>query len=264
MSVCLSLVGVDKGFSRGGEWVPVLADVSLEVMPGEIAAVIGGRLEGKTTLLKIAAGLERPDKGTIHLHDQQITNTPDQQRSRLLSRQSRLLGQQIRWIDRGGPGLKIETTKFVGWPLTLHGYKRRQAEQTAAQALARVGATQCAGRHWTELSNWQRVLVGLARAFVANPQLIIIDDLLDALGTKATEQASDLIRTLIEDANPHPAILMSASDLESAIYADNIHTLTHKHTLKPISRPGGGGAKIVAFPQRNSSKDAGARGVGCS
>jgi putative ABC transport system ATP-binding protein len=237
MSVCLSLVGVDKGFSRGGEWTPVLADVSLEVLPGEIAAVIGGRLNGKTTLLKIAAGLERPDKGTIRLHDQQIT--PDRQRSRqpsrLFSQQPRLLGQQIRWIDRAGPGLKIETTKFVGWPLTLQGYKLRQAEQTAAQALARVGATQCAGRHWTELSNWQRVLVGLARAFAANPELIIIDDLLDALGTKATEQAFDLIRDLIEDTNPHPAILMSASDLESAIYADNIHTLTHKHTLKPIS-----------------------------
>jgi ABC-type lipoprotein export system ATPase subunit len=246
MSGGLSLVGVEKGFSRGGEWTPVLAGVSLEVLPGEIAAVIGGRLDGKTTLLKIAAGLEHPEKGTVHLQGQQITDTRDRQRSRLL-------GRQIIWIDREGPGIKIETSKFVGWPLTLHGHGRRQAEQAAARALQRVGATQCQGRHWTELSNWQRVLIGLARAFVATPTLIIIDDLLDALGTSATEQASDLLRNLIEDTNPHPAILMSASDMESAIYADHIWTLTRKHTLKPHSHQLQKG-KVVPLRPRADSK----------
>ncbi len=228
MCAVLSLVEVEKGFSRGGEWTPVLAGISLEVLAGEIAAITGGRLEGKTTLLEIAAGLERPDRGSVQLDGQQIADVRDRKRSRLL-------GRQIIWVDRKGPGMKIETSKFVGWPLTLHGQGRRQAEQAAAQALQRVGATQCQGRYWGELSNWQRVLVGLARAFVASPSLIVIDDLLDALGTTATEDASDLLRNLIEDANPRPAVLMSASDMESAIYADHIWTLTRKHTLKPIS-----------------------------
>ncbi len=229
MSAVLSLEGVEKGFSRGGEWTPVLADINLQLHAGEITAINAGRLQGKTTLLKIAAGIERPDKGTIHLQNQNITNTSDRHRSKLL-------GHQITWIDRDGPGLPIQTTKYVGWPLTLHGHKRRQAETAAAQALTRVGAPQCATRHWNELSNHQRVLVGLARAFIANPTLIIIDDLLDALGYQATEQTSDLLRTLIDQNTPRPAVLMSTTDIESAIYADHIHHITGKHALQRLGR----------------------------
>jgi putative ABC transport system ATP-binding protein len=229
MSAVLSLVGVEKGFSRGGEWTPVLSGIDLELHPGEITAINAGRLQGKTTLLKIAAGIQRPDKGTIHLQDQNLTNTSDRHRSKLL-------GRQITWIDRDGPGLPIQTAKYVGWPLTLHGHKRRQAEAAAAQALTRVGAPQCANRHWHELSNQQRVLVGLARAFIANPTLIIIDDLLDAHSPQTTEQTSDLLRNLIDQNNPHPAVLISTTDIESAIYADHIHTINSKHTLHRIGR----------------------------
>jgi ABC-type lipoprotein export system ATPase subunit len=57
----LSVERVYKGYSRGRQWTGALEDISLEVRPGEVVAVVGARLAGKTTLLKIAAGLERPD-----------------------------------------------------------------------------------------------------------------------------------------------------------------------------------------------------------
>ena len=109
---------------------------------------------------------------------------------------TRLLGHEIVWIDRDGPELEVEVSRFVGWPLALHGRGRREAERVAAQALERVGARECMGRRWGELSNWQRVLVGLARAFAGSPRVVVIDDLLDALGARATEEASDLLRAL--------------------------------------------------------------------
>ena len=59
----LAVEGVWKGYSRGGRWTGVLAGVSFEVGAGEVVAVVGLRLEGKTTLLKVAAGMERPDEG---------------------------------------------------------------------------------------------------------------------------------------------------------------------------------------------------------
>ena len=68
----LVLEGVWKGYSHGGQWTGVLEDVSLEVVRGEIVAVIGSRLEGKTTLLKIAAGVESPDRGTVSLGGQAL------------------------------------------------------------------------------------------------------------------------------------------------------------------------------------------------
>ena len=126
----LSVEGVGKGYLRGTHWAPVFADASLEVMPGEIVAITGSRLEGKTTLLKIAAGIERPDTGTVSLGDRRLTDCDDAQRSRLL-------GREIVWVDRDGPGLDVEVSKFVGWPLALHGRGRQQAEKHDGVQIAR-------------------------------------------------------------------------------------------------------------------------------
>jgi putative ABC transport system ATP-binding protein len=225
----LSIEKVQKGYSRGGrEWTPVLADASLEVRPGEVVAVVGGRLEGKTTLLKLAAGVEHPERGVVSLEGRTLTDPMEQARPQAL-------GRDIRWIDRDGPGVNVEVAKYVGWPLALHGRGRQKAEREAALVLDRVDASECLGRCWGELSNWQRVLVGLARAFVGSPRLVVVDDLLDALGEPATEEASDLLRSLVEDSEHECGVLMSASDMESAVYADRVWSITAKRSLKPMS-----------------------------
>lgn len=251
----LTVQEVWKGYWRGGQWTPVLDDVSLELEQGEIVAITGARFAGKTTLLKIAAGMEPPDKGSISLGDRELTGFRDRQRSRML-------GHQIVWIDRHGPGLKVEVSKYVGWPLALHGRRRGQAEREAAQILERVGAKECLGRRWRELSNWQRVLVGLARAFACSPQVVVVDDLLDALGGPATEEASDLLRSLVEESQPRCAVLMSASDMESAMYADRVWSITAKQSLKLMSGRLTGEAEVVSFPDRDGIRAGGSRGIG--
>lgn len=252
----LSVKGVWKGYSRGGQWTAVLENVTFEVEPGEIVAVTGSRLEGKTTLLRIAAGMERPDRGSVSLGDRRLTDCRD-------GEQSHLLGHQIMWLDRRGPKLKMEVAKFVGWPLALHGRGRGQAERAAAQVLERVGARTCLGRCWGELSDWQRVLVSLARAFAGSPQVVVIDDLLDALGGPATEEASDLLRSLVEMSEPRCGVLMSASDMESAIFADRVWSFTGKRSLKLMAGQQTDG-KVVPFPDRDRMRVGGSRGVGCS
>ncbi len=222
MAELLSIERVQKGYSCGSDWVPVFSDVSLEVVPGEIVAVIGGRLEGKTTLLKIAAGIERTDCGTVSLEGRALTDLGDRPR-------------EVRWIDREGPRLDVGVSEFVGWPLALHGRGRRLAERAAAQMLGRVGAQECSDLRWGELSNQQRVLVGLARAFVGTPKVVIVDDLLDALGEPGTEKASDLLRSLVEQSQPRCGVLMSASDMESAMFADRVFSITGKQSLKLLS-----------------------------
>src|SRR5580704_6919447 len=238
----LSVEGVWKGFSRGGRWMGVLSGVSFGVGRGEVVAVVGSRLEGKSTLLKVAAGMERPDEGCVLLDGSSLTGLRDRSRTRLL-------GHEIVWIDRDGPELGVEVSRFVGWPLALHGHGRRDAERAAAQALERVGARECVGRRWGELSNWQRVLVGLARAFAGAPRVVVIDDLLDALGPRATEQASDLLRSLVEESEPRCGVLMSASDMESAMFADRVWSITRKGTLKALSGRPSDDAEVIPFPE---------------
>jgi predicted ABC-type transport system involved in lysophospholipase L1 biosynthesis ATPase subunit len=243
----LSVERVCKGYSRGRQWTGALEDVSLEVGPGEIVAVLGSRLAGKTTLLKIAAGLERPDKGSVSLSGQALTDLRDRSRSRLL-------GREIVWLDRDGPGLKVEASKFVGWPLTLHGCGRREAERQAAQALERVGARECAGRRWGDLSNWQQMLVGLARAFAGSPGVVVIDNLLDGFRGRAAEEAQDLLRTLVEASDPPCGVLMSVSEIDAALYADHVHALTCKGTLTLMSGRLTSEGEVIPFPERAESQ----------
>jgi ABC-type lipoprotein export system ATPase subunit len=240
----LSIEEVWKGYSRGSQWTEVLENVSLSVQPGEVVAVSGDRFRGKTTLLKIAAGLERPNRGGVSIGACRLTDCRD-------AKQSHLLGHQIRWIDRRGPRMKMEVARFVGLPQALHGRQRRQAERAAGQALERVGAQQCLGRCWGELSNGQRMLVSLARAFLGSPIIVVIDDLLDGLGVRGTEEASDLLRSLIEASEPRCGVLMSVSGAESAMYADRVWSITGKRTLKLMAAPQMGG-NVVPFPDQDS------------
>jgi ABC-type lipoprotein export system ATPase subunit len=244
----LSVEGVWKGLSLGGEWTGILEDVSFGVGEGEIVAIVGRRLGGKTTLLKIAAGFEPADRGDIFFEGQRLTELGERS-------WNRLLGREIVWIDRAGPGLDVEVMQFVSWPLALHGRGRREAERIAARALKRVGAQGCRGHNWGELSSWQRVLVGLARAFADDPRIVIVDDLLDALdalGSRATEEASDLLRSLVEESQSPCGVLMSVSDEESALFADQVWSLTRKGTLELLSgRPRDG--DVIPFRKHGES-----------
>jgi ABC-type lipoprotein export system ATPase subunit len=235
----LSVVGLGVDFSRGGQRTGSLEDVSFEVGAGEVVAITGGRLSGKTTLLEVVAGLKGPYRGSVLLDGRELTALSEQVRTPLQ-------GHDILWIDREGPNLDLEVSRFIGWTLAIHG--RRDAERIAARALERVGAQGCMGRRWKELSNWQRLLVSLARAFAGSPRVVIIDDLLDALGSRGTEEASDLLRSLVAESVPRCAVLMSASDMESAVFADRVWSLTRKGTLKLLSgRPSGDG-DVIPFP----------------
>jgi ABC-type lipoprotein export system ATPase subunit len=227
----LSVVGVGKGFSRGGRWAPLLDNVSLEVRGGEVVAVVGRRLSGKTTLLKVAAGLVRPDRGSVSLDGQKLAELTDRDRDRML-------GHEIVWIDRDGLALDVETSRFVGWPL-VRGRERRRVEQAAARMLERVGAGECVGRHWDDLSGHERVRVGLARAFAGSPRIVVVDDLLDALGSRATEEAFDVLRLLVEESERQCGVIMSASDMGSAIFADRVWSLTGKGRLQALAGQSG-------------------------
>ncbi len=217
-------------------------------------AIVGGRLRGKTTLLKIAAGIENPDRGEVSLGSQRLAGLRERA-------WARLLGHEIVWVDREGPKIPVEVSRFVGWPLALHGRGARHSQEMAARALKRVGAEDCVGRRWSELSNWQKVLVGLARGFAGAPRVVIIDDLLDALSGRDTEEASDLLRSLVDESDPRCGVLMSASEADAAIFADQEYSLTRKGSLKLLSGRPAGGADVKPFPKPAERRDS--PGVGC-
>jgi len=216
MAELLSLQGVCLDFRRGRNRgrLRVLVDVSLEVGRGEIVAVVGSRAEGKTTLLEVAAGIRPPDAGQVWLGDVELTALSGEDRAGLL-------GRDIRLVRRGGFGMRLNVLDYVGLPLVVgRGWMSGEPERLALVALERVGAADCAGLCWEDLSNWERVLVAFARGIVGSPRLLLVDDVLDGLGMRRTREAGELLCSLVAELGC--GVLMSASDLEATLFADRV------------------------------------------
>jgi putative ABC transport system ATP-binding protein len=240
MGELLALKGVSKSYQRGGRRLRVLADVSLELQLGEVGAVVGARDEGKTTLLKLAAGIEQPDVGEVRLGARDLSQLAREERARLL-------GGEIAWIHREGPGVRLEVLDYLGLPLALgrrHG--RREARRRALSALERVGASRCARQRWEELSDWERILVGFARGIVCQPRLLMLDGVSDGLGIRRVHEASELLLAVAGELGC--GVLMSCTDLEAALIADRVWSL-ERGRLSLLSEQAVTEAEIIEFPR---------------
>ena len=239
MDELLSLRGVSKSFVRGGRRLPVLAGVSLKVAPGEIVAVEGSRYSGKTTLLRVAAGMTRPDQGEVRFGGRETVELTSTKRERLL-------GREIVWTDRAGPGMKLRVRDAIALPLML-GRGQRAAKVLADEALERVGIADCAGQAWEDLAHGEAVLAGLARGIAGSPQLLVIDDLFDALGNTSRLESESLLRSLVRELGC--GVLMSVGDLVTALVADRVWSLRHGELKLMSDTTSVQGAEIIDFPR---------------
>ncbi len=226
MDDLLVLSGISKNYKRGDRRVSVLNNVNLRIGVREIGAIRASRNQGKTTLLQIATGLLRPDRGEVWFADINLTRCSDDQRARLL-------GHEIAWVHRDGSALDLTVLDYVAlplwtghrWPLLRYRRGKREAEYAARLALERVGAADCAASRWRDLSNWERVLVAFARGIARRPRLLVLDDLLDGFGMDATRQAGELLLSFTQDLGC--AILMTVCDIEAAGVARRVWEFEH-------------------------------------
>jgi len=240
----LVLRGVRVGYRQGGRAGLILEDVSLEVGAEQTVAVVGQRWEGKTTLLRLAAGMELAEDGQVLFEGVDFA-------SRSRRKRAKLLGRDVVWVDRTESGLGLTMLDYVGLPLVMgwRGPRRAQVRRMAAEALERVGVAHVAHKRPQALSSWERVLVGLASAIIVRPKLLLVDDLLDALGTSRTLQAGDLLNSLAHEFGF--GVLFSVSDLDSAIMADRILAFEQR-SLRLMADHHPQEAAIIEFPRTAS------------
>ena len=210
----LELTGVWKGFDRGRQRVSVLEDVSLAVAAEEIVAVVGTRDQGKTTLLKVAAGVERPDRGSVRVGGIELNGLKDRDLARVLR-------TGIGLASRDGPRIRARMRDYVGLQLSAGRWLgRRERRLRVAEALERLGVAECADMRWGELSDWQRARVELAQAIAPRPRLLLVDDLIYGLGLGKTQEANQLVRELAGEIGC--GVLMAVSDHTSAAPCDRV------------------------------------------
>jgi ABC-type lipoprotein export system ATPase subunit len=245
MTPLLSLRNVSLSVPRGRRHViPVLRNVSLDVYAGELVAVLAQRAQGKTTLLRVAAGIERPAQGEVLFGGEDLCRLSDRRRSRLLRR-------EIGFAEPIGPDIDLPVLSHVAVPL-LHTHSKSKAYEQALAALKRVGVGECARQPWMSLSDSERALASIAQGIVRKPQILLADDLMTMLGMGATEQVGRLLRSIAEE--DRLAVLMTVSDAEATTWCDRVATLAGGELLAPPSKGGAPDENVIELPNGTSRR----------
>jgi putative ABC transport system ATP-binding protein len=189
----VKISGVQKHFSRGGERIEVLKDVNLEIPKADFLALMGPSGSGKTTLLNLIGGLDSPTSGTVDVNGVRINELSGSSLSRWRSQHIGFVFQLYNLL----PVLTAE--RNVELPLLLTSLSKSERRKRAGIALKIVGLADRARHYPRQLSGGQEQRVGIARAIVTDPTLLLCDEPTGDLDRKAGDEILDLLQALNRD-----------------------------------------------------------------
>ncbi|MDK8245056.1 MULTISPECIES: ABC transporter ATP-binding protein [unclassified Corynebacterium] len=199
----LHMEHVTVTYQDGEDTLTALDNISFDANPGHLTFIIGESGSGKSTLLSAAAGLLKPDSGTILVDATPVSDEVRLQKIGMIFQQANLIG-----------ALNVRDQLLV----TDHIRGVKPRVDRANELLAEVGLDGLGDRSMQQLSGGQRQRVGIARALMGEPKLILADEPTAALDSERSHEIVALLRTLVEEHNiacgfvTHNASLISDSD----------------------------------------------------
>jgi putative ABC transport system ATP-binding protein len=184
----IMLDGVTKVYQAGGP--PALAEVTMNVADGEVAAIMGPSGSGKSTLLNLIAGLDRPTSGTVTVAGRRIDTLGEGALARFRARHIGIIFQFFNLLE----DLTVEDNVLL--PAQLAGESRRRARARADELLQRLVIEQHRDAYPARLSGGQRQRVAIARALINSPELLLADEPTGALDTATGQQIGHLLSDL--------------------------------------------------------------------
>lgn len=213
MPMLLNIQNIYKNYGKEPMIVPVLKDVSLEVVQGDYIAIMGPSGSGKTTLMNIIGCLDRASLGTYLFEDEDISEMNDDALSDL-----RL--NKIGFVFQNFNLLSSETAQEnVALPLIYAGIDKEKRNQRAIDVLNKVGLQDRISFKPSQLSGGQKQRVAIARAIINNPKILLADEPTGALDQASGKQVMELFKSLNDEG---VTIIMITHDANVASHAKKI------------------------------------------
>jgi putative ABC transport system ATP-binding protein len=208
---------VDKTFYRGGQPIPVLEGMNLEVPSGTFMALMGPSGSGKTTVLNLMAGLDRPSKGTVRVANEDVSAMSDGALAAFRARHIGFIFQSYNLLA------VLTAAENVELPLLLTKLPRAERRTRAQTALRVVGLEERVNHYPRQMSGGQEQRVSIARAIVHDPSILIADEPTGDLDRKSADDILELLVRLNREF--HKTIVMVTHDPLAAERASIIHRL---------------------------------------
>jgi len=207
----LEMVGIDKNFSADGK-VPAVRGIDLACEPGEFVVVVGPSGCGKSTLLNIAAGMIKPDAGTVRLDGHRVKG-PGPDRAMVFQEHG-----LFPWLS---------ASQNIAFGLKMAGVPRREREDRVDNALQMVHLTHSADKLVHELSGGMRQRVAIARALVMDPSVLLMDEPFAALDA----QTRTLLHAQLQELwiQTHKTILFVTHSVGEAVRLADKIVILHSH-----------------------------------
>ncbi|MCV2360714.1 ABC transporter ATP-binding protein [Paucibacter sp. TC2R-5] len=202
---------LSKSYQRGGQEIPVLLDIQLDVVAGDFVALMGPSGSGKSTLLNLIAGIDQPSSGRIEIGGIDIATLSEGQLANWRAAHVGFIFQFYNLLP------VLTAFENVELPLLLTGLSARQRREHALAALEMVKLSDRMDHYPNELSGGQQQRVAIARALVSDPTLIVADEPTGDLDRVTGSEVLDLLQQLNRDLGK--TIVMVTHDPKAAARA---------------------------------------------
>src|SRR6201989_1649810 len=212
-----------RGVSKKFRDTVVLEDIDFDVAMGESLVLLGASGSGKTTILRVIAGLEEPDTGKVILHGKDVTELPARERGVGVIFQSYALF----------PKMTVE--KNIGYGLRIRHRRRKEVKQTVNELLALGQVEEHRKKYPSQLSGGQQQRVAIARTLAYKPEVLLFDEPFGALDAQTRSHLRREIRALLKKVNV-PSIFITHDQEEALELGDRVAVINVGH-IEQIGTP---------------------------
>ncbi len=213
MDTIIKLEEIEKSYFMGGQAIPVLKKISLDIFRNEYVALMGPSGSGKSTLMNILGCLDSPTGGRYILNGKDVSKMADDDLAEVRNTEIGFVFQQFNLLPR------LSAAENVALPLIYAGIPKKERMERAMEALNKVGLAERSHHKSNELSGGQIQRVAIARALVNNPSLLLADEPTGNLDSKTSAEVMEIFGKLQEAGN---TVVLVTHEEDIAFYAKRI------------------------------------------